>query len=115
MPSQPLSNYLKMYRKRSGLSQDEVAFLLGCKSGAKLSRYERGGRLPSLETAIALELVFGVDSRELFRGHHTRVYQRVRRRAQRLSRRVDAQPLTPSIKRKLDFLVEVIHPRRLAA
>lgn len=104
-----------MYRKRSGLSQDEVAFLLGCKSGAKLSRYERGGRLPSLETAIALELVFGVDSRELFRGHHTRVYQRVRRRAQRLSRRVDAQPLTPSIKRKLDFLVEVIHPRRLAA
>lgn len=110
MPLQPLSNYLKMYRKRSGLSQDELALLLGCKSGSKVSRYERCGRMPSLDTLIALELVFREPVCELFLGRYERVRKDVRRRAQRLSRKVDARALTPVTKRKLDFLTEVIHP-----
>lgn len=110
MPLQPLSNYLKMYRKRSGLSQDELALLLGCTSGSKISRYERSCRVPSLDTVIALEVVFGEPARELFGGRYERVRRDVRRRAQRLSRRVDARDVTPVNKRKLDFLTEVIHP-----
>jgi hypothetical protein len=35
-----LQNYLRMYRKRFGFSQDELAFLLSCHSGATMSRYE---------------------------------------------------------------------------
>ena len=35
-----LENYLRTYRRRAGLSQDEMAFLLGTKSGTKVSRYE---------------------------------------------------------------------------
>lgn len=115
MHTPSLLTYVKMFRKCSGLSQDEVAELLGCKHGSKVSRYERGGRLPSLEAVIALEIVFGTSTRELFRGHHERVYQQVRRRAQRLSRRVDARPLTPGVKRKMDFLVDLINQRRAAA
>lgn len=41
MTSQPLFNYLLTYRKRSALSQEEVAYLLGAQSGAKVCRYER--------------------------------------------------------------------------
>ena len=41
-----LHNYLRTYRKRAGLSQAEVAFLLGCHSGAKVSRYEHAARRP---------------------------------------------------------------------
>ena len=33
MTSHKLANYLRAYRKRSGLSQSEVAYLLGCKNG----------------------------------------------------------------------------------
>ena len=44
-----LENYLRTYRKRSNLSQDEVAFLLGCRGGTKVSRYERHARKPNLE------------------------------------------------------------------
>lgn len=35
-----LTNYLRAFRKRAGFSQKEISFLLGIKSGAKVSRYE---------------------------------------------------------------------------
>ena len=71
--SHKLENYLRTYRKRSGLSQDEVAFLLGCQNGTKVSRYERFARKPSLETLFAYEVVFGASARELFAGAYQKV------------------------------------------
>lgn len=110
MPVDPLPNYLKMFRKRSGLSQRELAYLLGGKTGSKVSRYEHGRRLPAFETLLAYEVVFRVGLDALFRGAHLSSAKRVRARAQRLSRKLDALPLTPSIKHKLDFLTNLINP-----
>jgi DNA-binding XRE family transcriptional regulator len=53
MPAHKLDNYLVMYRKRAGFSQDEVAYLLGAQSGSMNCRYERFKRKPSLEAALA--------------------------------------------------------------
>ena len=66
MASQPQLNYLLTHRKRSALSQEEVAFLLGAQSGAKVCRYERFLREPSLQTALALEVIFDRPVAELF-------------------------------------------------
>jgi len=49
--SAPLKSYLRTYRKRSSFFQDEVAFLLGSVSGAKVSRYEHWARRPTMKTA----------------------------------------------------------------
>jgi transcriptional regulator with XRE-family HTH domain len=68
MPPRKLDNYLLAFRKRSGLTQREVAFLLGCENGAQVSRYERRRRLPPLGTALACEAVFGAPVSELFAG-----------------------------------------------
>lgn len=68
MASLRLHNYLRTYRKRAGLTQQEVGFLLGCKSGDLISRYEKRRRLPPLETALACEAIFGVPVSELFAG-----------------------------------------------
>jgi transcriptional regulator with XRE-family HTH domain len=90
MASCRLPNYLRTYRKRAGLSQDEVAFLLGCRSGAKVSRYERLARRPSLETAFAYEAVFGVPARELFAGVYEKVEHEIRKRARILAEKLNA-------------------------
>ena len=66
MASSQLPNYLRTHRKRLGLSQDEVAYLLGAESGAKASRYERFSREPGFRTALACEAVFQRPIRELF-------------------------------------------------
>jgi transcriptional regulator with XRE-family HTH domain len=85
-----LDNYLRMYRKRAGLSQDEVAYLLGAKSGTMTSRYERFRRTPSLETALAYEEIYGVPARELFAGVADRADRVVRRRAGILHKKMRA-------------------------
>lgn len=66
--SRPLSHYLLTHRKRTGLSQDELAFLLGSKSGTKVSRHESGRREPTLKTALAYAAIYRVPVEELFPG-----------------------------------------------
>jgi transcriptional regulator with XRE-family HTH domain len=83
----PLRNYLRSHRKRLALSQEDVAFLLGNKGGAKLSRYEHFTREPSLETALALEVVFQRSASELFGGRYQQIEQDVIARARLLSER----------------------------
>ncbi len=68
MASHQLENYLKTYRRKSGLTQREVAFLLGWKNGAQLSRYEKHHTLPPLRTALAYEAIFKIPVTELFAG-----------------------------------------------
>ena len=73
------------------LSQDEVAFLLGTQSGTKMCRYERFTREPSLQTALAFEVIFQRSASELFGGLYQKVEQEVTARAKTLAERTDRQ------------------------
>jgi transcriptional regulator with XRE-family HTH domain len=68
MASSSIDNYLRTYRKRSGLTQGEMAFLLGCKDAGQVSRYERRRRLPTLRTALACASILRVPLEKLFAG-----------------------------------------------
>ena len=92
MQEKPLDNYLRTYRKRAGLSQDEVAFLLGGGCGTQVSRYELGKRLPSLETALALEAILGVPVKKIFLGRFSKVDLEVRERAKILREKLQRDP-----------------------
>lgn len=81
MASTRLSNYLRMHRKRLGLSQADVAHLLGAETGAKVCRYEKFARVPGLETALACEVIFKKPVRELFAGLYQKVELKVAHRA----------------------------------
>ena len=102
--SAPLESYLKTYRRRSGFSQDDVAFLLGSSSGAKVSRYERWARRPTLETALAYEAIFQVPVRELFGGLYRKAEKETVARAQLLATRLPAAKAMRVTPRKLALL-----------
>jgi transcriptional regulator with XRE-family HTH domain len=68
MATHRLPNYLKTHRRRCGLTQRDVAFLLGNGDGAQISRYERHHRIPPLETALLFEAIFKTPVAELFGG-----------------------------------------------
>lgn len=85
MTSPQLPNYLRAHRKRLALSQDEIAFLLGTRSGAKVCRYERFAREPSLPTALAYEAIFQRPVRELLGGMYQRIERDVAARAKVLT------------------------------
>lgn len=88
MPGKTLSNYLRTFRMRAGLSQDEVAALLGVAGGSEVSRHETFRRLPTLTTALRYEAIFGVPVRELFAGEYQKVETDLQARAQELADRI---------------------------
>lgn len=81
MKRRSIPHYLVTERKRWALKQQQVAFLLGSKTGDKISRYECHDRVPHLKTALACEAIFGVPVRDLFRGMYEKVEEQVIERA----------------------------------
>ena len=69
-----------------------MAFLLGCQSGTKISRFERLARQPNLETALACQVVFGIPAHKLFPGVFAEVEKTVTERARQLSVRLQGKP-----------------------
>jgi transcriptional regulator with XRE-family HTH domain len=113
--SRKLQNYLRKYRKRAGLSQKEVAFLLGLKNGATVSRYEMFQRLSILETILAYEVIFGVSVRELFCGVFERVNKDVIHRAKLLTRTIQEGKVDGATDRKLELLRMIIVEQQILA
>jgi transcriptional regulator with XRE-family HTH domain len=104
MPQRRLPNYLRASRKQAGLSQDDLAFLLGCDSGTKVSRYELFRRQPGLPTAFALEAIFGKPARELFAGMYEDAEQETAERARQLICRLKEHREGAQLRRKLALL-----------
>lgn len=104
----PLQNYLRTFRRRSGLSQKELAELLGAASGAKISRYENFSRVPCAATIFAYEVILGQPAEELFGGAYGAVRRSVQDRARRLSERLNRRPTNPRTARKLATLRAIV-------
>lgn len=80
----PLNYYLRSYRRHAHLTQARLAYLLGASTGVKVSRYESGNRLPSLETGLAYEAALGIPVCQLFRDRCEEIAEQVARRRRKL-------------------------------
>src|SRR5258708_36308668 len=89
---QRLQNYLRTHRRRHGLSQADVAMLLGAVSGTKVSRYENFTRMPGALTILAFEIIFNQPASELFAGSYDAVRLAVQDRARPMLKPVSALP-----------------------
>jgi transcriptional regulator with XRE-family HTH domain len=73
---EPVS-YLRTHRKKSGLTQRELAHLLGYESKSPVSRHESAAVVPTLSMALAYEAIFQVPVSELFPDLYRTVEQNV--------------------------------------
>ncbi|MBP8892558.1 MAG: helix-turn-helix transcriptional regulator [Saprospiraceae bacterium] len=53
-------NYLRVYRKKSGLVQEDIAYLLNLPDYSNISRYEKGQRSPTTELLLTYHHLFDV-------------------------------------------------------
>lgn len=106
--SRRLRSYVRSHRKRSNLTQKEIAFLLGLGDPSSVYRHEWAKRQPLLDVAVAYELVFGEKINELFGGVYDEVELAVLNRACSLQKRLEATEQTAHTKRKLDTLRRII-------
>ena len=58
--------YIRRERRKWGLTQREVARLIGVTSSAHVSALERGITRPSAEVLLALQMLFGMTAAQLF-------------------------------------------------
>ena len=65
---QQLLNYIRVHRRRSGLTQTELGRLVGYQDAETIARHERSEFMPPLEIAISYEIVFRVPIAEMFAG-----------------------------------------------
>ena len=78
-------NRLASFRRRRGYSQRRVAHLLGHKSHGALSSYERGRVVPTLNTALKLEIVLRTPVAFLFPSAYETFRREIRAEEDRLA------------------------------
>ena len=84
---QPSPNRLSVLRKQNGLSQKQLAALVG-QDRTMISMYERGRTLPSLSTAAMFQLLFGLNVSDIFPALFRQLEQELESKHQRFGRRV---------------------------
>jgi DNA-binding XRE family transcriptional regulator len=63
-----LVNYVRAHRKRAGLSQRELALILGYRNEGVVSRHELFRSVPPLLIALGYEVIFQTSVSDLFPG-----------------------------------------------
>ncbi len=76
--------YLRTHRRVWGLTQQELASLMGFASAAHVSRIENGKRAPTVESALACQVIFGIPASAMFPHVYALVEERVMRNIYRL-------------------------------
>ena len=97
-----------MFRRSAGLTQKEVAYLLGVPHPSQISRMERSVRDPNLQTLLAYELLFRTPARRLFAGVQEEVDKRTTGRAKRLLSRLNKIAANAQVDRKRETLQALI-------
>ena len=104
----PLTTYLRMYRKRTGFTHEELAFLCGAMCGSSIARHEKGARLLKLRTALMYECILQASVRELYAGLFHEALESVKTRATGLRASLERRPPSSGRDHKIAMLQELL-------
>lgn len=76
--------YLRTHRRVWGLTQPDLAALIGFKSANHISRIENGKRDPTVEVAFACQVIFGIPPSAMFPRIHALVEEKTMQNIYRL-------------------------------
>lgn len=104
-------NYAKTCRKKTGLSQNEVAYLIGLKSPHFISQTELGNENPALSRLLLYHILCDKQVEKIFPDLSEKVSLDIFKRIAKLSKQLQNKKQTEIIKRKimnLDLIAEKI-------
>ena len=106
--SRKLKSYLRTCRLRSGLTQQDLAFLFGLENGSSISRAEIDGlRLPA-HILLGYCVIFDVSPAELVPGLLNDIEKTVVTRARTLQKQLQSNDLNPATQERISFLEKLI-------
>src|SRR5665213_3140287 len=101
-----LPSYLHTLRKRWGLSQPDLASIIGV-TGSALCRFENRSRRPTAELIIAAEVIFGHGAKDVFPAFYRDIERLIVDRARTQHKRLESET-EPAARGKLRLLTEII-------
>lgn len=100
--SSRVPSYLRTLRRAWGLTQSEVARLIGSRNRSHVSRLERGRRTPSIDAFLAYVVLFGTAPEKLTPQKYSHIKEEVLRNAAALLEEIaDDSSLRGERKRQL--------------
>lgn len=108
--------YLRTHRRNWGLTQRELAELIGTVSSTQMSRYENSKRAPKIEVALACQVIFGVPPSTMFSDAYALAEEEVMRNMHRMDQALsNTTSLSGLRKRELCALAlkRAVHQPRL--
>ena len=104
-----IPNYLRVYRKRSPLMLEDLAFLSELPDSSNISRYEKGQRDPTKEILFMYHHVFDTSIESFFEQESKIIKERLIIRAKELITELSKeQQITLKNTSKIKFLKQVI-------
>jgi DNA-binding XRE family transcriptional regulator len=100
-------SYLRSYRLRWGLSQGELAYLLGWSRSDVISRIEKKRRLPTLRLLIGCFILFGTAAAEIFPDMFAGIERDIMARVWALYEKVQGDP-SRKTRKKIELLEDAI-------
>ena len=117
MTLEQIASYLRTHRKKSGLSQRELASILGFLTEIQVSRHERSVTIPGLMIALGYEAIFRAPISEIFPGLFRAVEASIEDRLAILENELQQSTSkgrkAASIARKLEWLWERRNPESI--
>lgn len=115
MSHEPLSNYMRMYRRRAGFSQEEISLLLGLVSAANISRHECSRKVPGLRAVLCYEIICNAPVRDMFLGQVCSLEKEIRKRAISLRAKWEKRPRSRARDRSLAALKRLVEREPIGA
>jgi transcriptional regulator with XRE-family HTH domain len=101
-------NYLRLYRKKSYLTQSDLIFILGVKDNSLVCRWEQGERKPDVYTLLGYHLLFDIPIELMFDRQRSALIERL---SQKIKLRIDYlksnQPDGTAVKR-IEYLHNIL-------
>lgn len=97
-------NYTKTCRKKTGLSQNEVAFLLGLKSSHFIVHTELGNENPTLSRLLLYHILYDKQVDDLYPELLEKLALEIFSRIAFLSKQLEKKNQTDIVKRKINYL-----------
>lgn len=97
-------NHLRIYRKRSRLTQKDISFLSGVEDHTEVCRYEACSRRPSIEFLLTYHLLFDVSIETFFREQREEMRQELLARLTELIDKLSTLKKRQAITARIRFL-----------
>lgn len=103
-----LPNYLRVYRRKTPLTQSDIAFLLNLQDYSNISRYENGKRVPSIDLLIMYHFLFRVPIEKFFEEKSLSLTSNLKERIKDLIAKLESDPGIPNNLERVKYLQNVL-------